>query len=261
MSDPKTDAASSNVPGADEQTSNTPELLKLEQAIEAEAGTAESPETSSKENQETDAPYGKAFQDLAEKKGFKDVDDLVKAYQNAESSSTRISQEIKDLRTEIKQSNAPQADDPYSDLPPEQKQALELLRSVVQDEIGKSISPLKEDFEVKQASLKLQEVRDAFPGVSDYQLDEAITQTEKVPGLTLEQAVKIITYDDARSDGTTQRKRAAKTQQKKRAYVESGKTSKTGGDLDYSKLSLEELEKILPASGQFIDSGGVLRNK
>jgi len=250
MSEPKTDAAS-----------NEANLVKLEQAVKAEAGKTEAPETSSDDGKETDAPHGQAFQSLAEKKGFKDVDDLVKAYQNVEGSNTKVSQELKEIRDEIRKSNTPQTKDPYKDLPKEQKEALMLLRTVVQEEIGRSIKPLKEDYEVKRASKQLQDVRDTFPGVSDTDLDEAISRKEKAPGLSLEDAVKIVTYESAKSDGTSQKRRAAKTQQKKRAYVESAKTSKTGGEIDYTKLSLEELENILPAHGQFIDHKGVLRNK
>ena len=259
MSKPKTDAASSEVTGGDIQTSNKPELLKLEKAIKAEAGTAESPKTSSKESQKTDAPHGQAFQELAEKKGFKSVDDLAKAYQNAESSSSKMSQELSEIRKEIKQINAPQPDNPYDKLPPEQKQALDLLRTVVNEEINKNLKPIQEDFEVKKAGQQLQKVRDAFPGVSDSDLDRAITRKEQISGLSLEDAVKIETYETARADGTNQRKRAAKTSDKKRAFVESAKTSKSSGEIDYSKLSLEEMEEILPIHGQFIDSKGVLR--
>jgi hypothetical protein len=260
MSKPKTDAASSEVKGGSAELSNNPELLKLEQAVKAEAGTAKSPETSSEEKEVLEAPeHGQAFQELSEKKGFKSVDELVRAYQTTEGYSTQLSQEMKELREEIKQSNAPQSEDPYGDLPQEQKQALDLLRNVVNEEIQKSISPIKEDFEVKKASEQLNAIRDSFKGVSDADLDAAISRKESIPGLSLEEAVKIVTYEAARSDGTTQRKRAAKTKQKNRAYVESGKTSKTGGDIDYSKLSLEELESILPKAGQFIDHKGILQ--
>lgn len=262
MSKPKTDAASkSEVVAGDEATSNNPELLKLEKAIKAEAGEEKASETSSDDSQETGAPHGQAFQQLAEKKGFDSVDDLVRAYENVESSSTRLSQELKGIRDEIRSvKETPQKEDPYADLPKEQQQALNLLRTVVNEEIDKNLSPIREDFEVRRASRQLEEIRDRFPNASDADLDAAITYKEQ-NNVSLEDAVKITTYEAARSDGTTKRKRAAKSQQKKRAYVESAKTHKKRGDIDYSKLSLEELENILPSAGQFVDSSGKMRAK
>lgn len=259
MSEPTTDAASSGIRGADDALSNNPELLKLEQAAKAEAGQTEAPETSSEPTSEDAPEYGEAFQALAEKKGFKSVDDLVKAYENAESFSSKVSQDLKEIRKEIRQSNAPQKNDPYANLPPDQRQALELLRTVVQDEVGKSLSPLREDLEIKKASEEISRVKNVIGDINDAQMEEAISIVERNPSLSLEQAAKIVTYDSARSTGQVNQKRAAKTQQKKRAFVESANTSKTSGDIDYSKLSLEELESILPNDGQFVDFKGVLR--
>jgi hypothetical protein len=81
---------------------------------------------------------------------------------------------------------------------------------------------------------------------------------EERPGLTLGDAVKLATYDKVREASQIQQNRTAQAQQKTRSFVESSKTSRSG-DIDYSKLSLEELEAILPKSGQFIDSKGVLQ--
>lgn len=256
MSEPTTDVASNE----GDAVVNNPELTKLEQAVNAEAGQTENPETSSEESQAENAPeHGEAFASLAEKKGFKNVDDLVQAYQNAESYSSKMSQQLKGIRDEIRQSNAPQKKDPYADLPQQQKEALQMLRSVVQDEIGKSLSPLREDLEVKRAGEEISQVRSSITGITDAQMDEAVSLVEKNPSLSLEQAAKLATYETTKSQEQVQKKRAAQTQQKKRAFVESASTSKTGGDIDYSKLSLEELENIIPSSGQFVDSKGVLR--
>ena len=248
----KTDAASGD------PVIDSPELGKLEQAVEAVS--EDTPDTSNEEPAKEDAPeMGQAFQDLAEKKGFKSVDDLVQAYQNAEGQNTKLAQEMKGLAKEVKQINAPQADDPYKDLPEDQKQALDLLRGVVGEVVDTKLQPLRTDLDNRSAQSEIDAVKGEYSNASESQIDQAITVVENHPSLTLDDAMKIVTYGEARIASTAQQSKAAKDKQKTRAFVESNKTAKTGGDIDYSKLSLEELEKILPKSGQFIDHKGVLR--
>jgi type VI protein secretion system component VasK len=257
MAEPITEAASSSDPVAD-----SPVLKKLEQAV-AEAGESEATQTSSEESQQGSAPeLGQAFQELAEKKGFKSVEDLARAYQNLEGFNTKLSQEVRAIRDEVKKVTAPKQEDPMANLPPEQQQALKLLRTVIQDEISRTIQPLREDVEVRRAGSEIERVRQTFKEsgipVSDVTMEQAVEVVQRHPSLSLEEAVKLVTYEEAKRVGEVQKNKAEVTQQKKRAFVESAQTSKTG-EVDYSKLSLEELESILPSAGDFVDSRGVLR--
>jgi len=230
---------------------------EVEQAVKAEL--AETEGTSPSDTQEADAPFGEAFQQLAEKKGFKSVDDLVSAYTHAEKFNTQLSQEIKGLTNEIRSNKVatPQSD-PNDNLPPEQKKALDVLRSVVEDVVAKSLNPIKEDLETRKAREDINTVKGQF-GVNDDDVDAALSIMRQRPGLSLEDAIKIATYDHVSKGAKLQQGRTEKTQSKQRAFSESARTSKTTGEIDYSKLSLEELEAILPSAGQFVDSKGVLR--
>lgn len=232
------------------------ELQKMEQAVEAETGETNSVDSSDTQDQE--APdQGKAIQELAEKKGFKSADDFAKFLTNLEKQNTRLAQEMSGLKGEIRKVATPQpkADD---NLPPEQKQALDMLRGLIREEISGSLEPLRSDFETRRAQESINKVKQTY-GVSDLDVQEALAIMEQNPKLALEDAVKIATYEQRTEQASIQQGRTAKAQQKSRAFVESAKSSKSTGDTDYSKLSLEELEKIIPAHGEFIDHKGVLR--
>jgi len=250
MPEPTTSAASDKV-------ADSPELKQLEQAV-AEAGQTDKTETSSDEQTTETSPMGEAFAELAQKKGFKSVDDLVDAYKNAESYSTRMSQELKSIKDEIKSLKTPQPEDPYQNLPADQKQALSLLEQVIDKAVSKRLQPLQEDLEVRRAGNQIEAVKGQYPEVSDSDINQALDIMESNPKMPLEYAIKIATFDKVRSSSQQTQKKTEKIQQKERAFVESAKTSKTG-EVDYSKLTLDELESILPSSGQFVDSKGVLR--
>lgn len=234
-----------------------PTIADLEQAINAAAGQEQTTEAASEDTGDSAAPAeGQALQELLEKKGFKSADDLAAAYMEAEGYNTRLAQQIKDLSSKIERAiPQPKVEDPFSDLPDEQRQALDLLGRI----IDQKISPLREDLEVRKAGQEIQSVKDAFPGISNEQIEDAMSVVQRSPGLALEDAIKIVTYEAARETSQTQKSRATKTQAKKRAFVETAKTSRSGGDIDYSNLSLEELESILPHTGQYVDSKGKLK--
>ncbi len=248
------DEATTQAASAGDTITENPELAKLEQAVQAEAVSQDSPA------QEPEAPFGQAFQELAEKKGFSNPDDLVKAYQNLESQSTKSSQELRELAKEIRSIKTPQEQaDPLKDVPDEQRQALDLLGKVIDERLEKRLQPLKQNLEVQEAQKEINAVKAEFPSVSDSDLQQAIDVVDRHPSLSLSEAVKIITYENAAKVQTKQVAKTAKTQEKKRAFVESAGASKSSGSIDYSSLSLEELENILPKSGQFIDYAGKLR--
>lgn len=245
-----------------DSVSDNPELAKLEQAVNDQAASQDSPQTDVLEQSADDAPQeGQAFQRLAEKKGFKNVDDLVQAYENMESMGTQTAQQLNEMRKEIRSiKETPQTqDDPMSSLPPEQKEALELLGKVIDERLDSRLQPLKQDLEVRSAQQEIEKIKGQFPGINDVQLEQAVSVVSKHPSLSLDEAVKLVTYEQAAVAGRAKAQKTEKTEQGKRAFVESAKGSKTGTDIDYTKLSLEELENILPKNGQFIDSKGSLR--
>jgi len=241
------------------EASITPDssLEEMEQAINSEAGTEITTEETSEEKQGTEAPeLGQAFAELAEKKGFKSAEDLAIAYREMESYSTRINQQMKDLSSKVERAlPKQQTEDPFSNLPAEQREALDLLGRI----IDQKISPLREDLEVRKAGQEIQSVKERFPGIDNTQIEDALSIVERSPGLELEEALKIVTYEAAKATSQQQQRKATTTQQKKRAFVETAKTSRAGGEIDYSSLSLEELESILPKDGQFVDHKGKLR--
>ncbi|RLI55082.1 MAG: hypothetical protein DRP09_11010 [Candidatus Thorarchaeota archaeon] len=240
MSDSTTDKPASN------------ELQKLEQAVEADQT-----ESTDASPQETSEPT--AFEKLAEKKGFKDADDMARAYENVEGMSTRLSQEVKGLSEEIRKVATPQADDPLANASPEQQEALKMLRSVVDDVVDKKIQPLREDTQVRKAREEIESVKSELHGISDYEIQDAVAMVKNNPSLSLSDAAKVVSYGRVTTNSVVQQGKAEKSQAKNRAFVETAKTSKSDGSVDYSKLTLEELENILPSSGDFIDSKGTLR--
>ena len=214
----------------------------MEQAVNA-AGAAETPNEPTEQAQEPSA-----FDSLAEKKGFKSVDDLVKAYQNLEGQTTKTSQELREIRKAITQQNEPQPEDPLKDLPAEQKQALGLLEGLIERTLDKRLQPIQQDIETRRAGDQISAIKQQYPDLTDSHVERALDYMETNRNVPFGDAVKIVSYDDVRSSSQTQQAQTAKANEKNRAFVESGRTSRTGDNIDYSKLSLEELENILPKS-------------
>jgi hypothetical protein len=234
------------------------ELAKLEQAVKADQAETESVASEDTQTENApESPFGEAFAQIADKKGFKSVDDLVRAYENAESFNTKLAQEMQGVKEEIRKVATPQPQ-PQDNLPPEQKQALDMLRGLIREELSGSLEPLKNDFETRRAQESIDKVKQTY-NVSDDDVEQALAIMQQNKSLALEDAVKIATYEQRAQQANLQQGRTAKTQQAKRAFVETAKTSKSSGDTDYSKLSLEELERLIPKDGDYIDSKGVMR--
>jgi hypothetical protein len=240
-------------------SSDAGELAKLEQAVKDAAGESITPDAQESTAEEApQAPqFGKEFQDIAEKKGFKSPDDLVRSYRELEAYKTQLEQDRKELLAAVKQT-APQAKD-EEELPPQQREALSLLEKVVERVMEKKIAPITESFEVQKAKEEISKVQSKFPDFSGYAVENAIRYVQKNPSLTLEEAHKILSYPTRVQEVQTQEFKAAKSAEKAKAYTESARSAKSGSDIDYSKLSLEEMEAILPKAGQYIDHKGKLR--
>lgn len=206
---------------------------ELEQALSAEAESSES------ESQEQSA-----FEKLAQKKGFSSADDLAQAYENLEKNLAPTKNELKELRQMVKsiqESTAKPEEDPFSDLPDEQKEAISLLETLLERKLGDKLSPIIKKFEIDEASENINAVRKQYPGISDAEIDQAISLMEKYPNMPLDDAVKITSYDQVASRAKKNQKQSSK----KRTFTESA-TSASGSDsTDYSKLTLSELEDLL----------------
>lgn len=235
------------------------ELAKLEQAV-AEAGAEETSDQTQEEVSEnaTDSQVSQAFQELAQKKGFKSVDDLVKSYTHLESYSSQIKQERDKLASSNKPETASKSSDEYENLSPEQKQAMNLLEKVVEKVVSKSIAPIKERTEVDKVREEIGKVQSKFPDFKDYAIEAALQYNIAHPDISLEEAYKITSFDSVLMGTKSRDAQAAKSKAKAKAYTESASTAK-GEGIDYSKLSLEEMESIIPKAGQFIDHRGRMR--
>lgn len=226
MSEPKTnDNASTEV---------TPEmeLAELEQAMKSEAGEA-------KTEAQTE------FEQLAAKKGWNSPDDLAKAYQELESKLTPQSRELKELREmvkEIRESTKKPEVDPLENLPDEQKEAISLLERLIE----KKLSPLYKQVETQEADRRIKAVKGQFPEASDAEIDQALNLMERYHTLPLEDAIKIASYEKVKKGATANQKKAATAQQQKRAFAEGASDARKSDDNDYSKMTIEELESIIP---------------
>ena len=225
----------------------------IDATIKAEAPTpaAEVAEIEKAQKAETEStkPTGSeqepsAFDKLAGKKGFKSVDDLVSAYSNLESTMNPTRKELRELKEMVKgiqDSTKPAEADPFSDLPKEQQEAMGLLNQLLDTQLKSKLSPLLQKLEVEEASKNIDKVRQQYPGLEDAELEQAMSVMEKYPKMSLDEAVKITSYDRAT---TSTRKATEKKTETKRAFTESAASARVG-DTDYSKLTLKELEEML----------------
>ena len=216
------------------------EIAQIEKAVGAETESAKPTE----EAKEEKSP----FDELAEKKNFESVDDLVDAYKNLESRMNPTMKELKDLRgmvEDIKESTKPETADPYADLPQEQREAMDLLNSLLDRQLESKLSPLLKRVEVEEASKHIESVRKSFPETSDAEIDQAINIMEDNPSMSLENAVKLASYDRVKKNVSASSKRTETERKNKRAFSESASSARTGDDTDYSKMTMSELEEVL----------------
>lgn len=249
-----------------EATTNAPasidaQLAELEQAVSAEAAKAETVEEPEKEQseapQEPEAPqYGQAFEELAQKKGFKSPDDLVRAYKALESRTTKESQKSRQLEEQLEGIQKLKVDPDATD---EQQQALSILENTIKNILSRELAPIKEQFGVQKVDRIIEEMRGNYPEFTGPIVDETLDYMIDHPKVSIEDAYKIVSWDQVRNQSKVTEKRQVKEQEKSRAFVESASGAKSGTELDYSKLTLQELEDILPKSGSFVDSRGKVR--
>jgi hypothetical protein len=237
------------------QASANAELEKAEQAVKAAADT----ETTQPEQKETQAPsveLGQAVKELMEKKGFKDPEDIARAYQSLESRFTRTEQakrELENRNTELQQNRE------VKQLSDQEQQALQLLESTIDKVISKKLRPIQDTLGVQKVDRMISDMAAVHPDFKGAIVDQVMDYMMERPSLSMEEAYRLITYDQRRGEIQSQVSKEKRTQETSRAFVESAGHSKTGTDIDYSKLSAQELEDILPAVNDYVDLKGTLR--
>lgn len=232
-------------------------LEQLEQAVNAASEQTEGTQSSTEvEASAENAPdYGQAFKDLAEKKGFKSVDDLVRSYKAAESRSTKAEQARAALEQKLEQANAMKD---AGELNTEQEQALRVLESTIDKVLSKKLAPIQEIVGVQKVDRMIADLQSLHPDFTGAVVDETLDIMMSNKSLSMEDAYKLASWEQVKNAGQSTAKREKKVQDKTRAFTESANQSKTD-DIDYSKLSLEELENILPSAGDYIDHKGMRR--
>jgi len=216
------------------------EVAEIEKAQSSEAGEAQ---------QTQDTQELTAFEQLAADKGFSSVDDLVNSYKNLEAKLTPQSTELKELKSmvqKIQESTAPKEEDPFENLPEEQKQAISLLENIVAKQLDKRLSPLVQKAEVDDAKSKIQAVKESYPDITDTEIEQSLEVMQLYPKMELSEAVKLVTFDKTYGRAKIASTRTASTQQNKKAFAESASNARQGDDTDYSKMTFEELEQIIP---------------
>lgn len=233
------------------------EMKKAEQAVTAEAVTEPSDTTETTEATPAQAPeMGEAYKELMEKKGFKNAEDLAKAYKALESRSTKVDQSRQQLEDQLIRVQEAQK---QQNLPPEQEQALKLLESTIERVISNKLRPIQESIGVSKVDKMISDMQSQHPDFKGSIVDETMDYMLDHKGVAMEDAYKILTWDQRRANVQREESIEAKKSAGSRAYVESASSAKNSKDVDYSKLSLAEMEDIIPSSGDFVDSKGRLR--
>lgn len=238
-------------PTTNAEASGEAQLAALEQAIQAEAGQSNEPVVEDAPQESEQAPeYGQAFQELASKKGFKSVDDLVLAYESLESRSTRAEQSrsaterrVAELETQL---GSIQKAQESASLEPEQRDALRLLEDTIQRTIDAQLAPIKQQMGAQKVQSQIEAVKSAFPWADNNDIDATLDNMVQNKSLTMDQAFKLATFEKVQR--LNQVKAQAQTQQvqKNRAFVEGASQSKSNSNADYSKMTLDQLEASLP---------------
>lgn len=233
------------------------QLADMEQAVNAQAGTSETAEQESSEQVAETQNDWKIFQQLAEKKGFKSPDDLAKSYMALESRSTKAEQSKAGLEQQLEQIKQLKDTMNVSD---EQERALQILEQTVEKALEKRLRPIEETIGVQKVDKMVKDLQTVYPDFTGSVVDQTLDYMVDHRGVSMEDAFKIISWEQVKEKGATSQVKQAKEQEKSRAFVESASSAKSDSSIDYSKLSLDELEDILPAAGQYVDYKGRLKN-
>lgn len=235
-------------------------IAQLEQATNKELAGEVTPEAPKAEEKVETAPteeVGQAFKDLQEKKGFKSAEDLARAYKALESRSTKAEQSNRTLEEQLQ---SVQKMREAGELTSDQDKALQVLESTIEKVLSKKMRPIEDAIGIQKVDRMIEDFQAVEPGFKGAIVDEVLDYMVDHKGVPLEDAYKIKAFESVRS--SAKKSEAVKTRETEvsKAFVESANTAKSGKEIDYSKLSLEELEEIIPAAGQYIDSKGKLRS-
>ncbi len=235
-------------------------LEQLEQATNKELAAEVTPEAPKAEEVKSEAPtdeVGQAFKDLQEKKGFKSTEDLARAYKALESRSTKAEQSNRALEEQL---SSVQKMREAGQLSSEQDQALQVLESTIEKVLSKRLRPIEDSIGIQKVDRMIADFQTQRPDFKGAIVDEVLDYMVDHKGISMEDAYKIKAFDSVSTSAKKSEAVRTRETEVSKAFVESANTAKSGKEIDYSKLSLEELEEIIPAAGQYIDSKGKLRS-
>lgn len=241
------------------EASVSDKIAELEQATNKELAAEVTPEAPKAEEVKSEAPAdeaGQAFKDLQEKKGFKSAEDLARAYKALESRSTKAEQSNRALEEQLQ---SVQKMREAGQLSSEQDQALQVLETTIEKVLSKRLRPIEDSIGIQKVDRMIADFQAVEPGFKGAIVDEVLDYMVDHKGVPLEDAYKIKAFESVRTSAKKSEAVKARETEVSKAFVESADTAKSGKEIDYSKLSLSELEEIIPAVGQYIDSKGKMR--
>lgn len=202
---------------------------------------------------------GARYEELVKKKGFKSPEDLASAYENLEKRASRVENMAREALQKVNSS----ANQPQEELGDEQAQALDLLRKTVREEVQSAVrdelTPIRAEQDRKYVDQEIADVQAKLPWFKGQVVTDAVQKVARGEAKNLEEAAKILTYDIATQATREATAKEEKTLEKKSAYAESAGGSSSPKEVDYSSMTLEELEDVLPKAGTFVDHKGHLR--
>lgn len=229
----------------------------LEQAP-VEPPKAEQPKTEAKAEEKAE-DLGTKYEELVKKKGFKNQEDLANAYENLEKRASRVENMAREALQKVNE----KAKEPLKEVDEEQEQALGILRNtvqeVVQEVVRNELTPIRVEQDRKYVDQRIAEVQAKFPWFKGQVVQDAVAMVARGEARSLEDAAKVLTFDIAIQNASHEAAKEEKVMEKKSAYAESAGEAATSKEVDYSSMTLEELEEVLPKAGTFVDHKGHLR--
>lgn len=161
-----------------------------------------------------------AFAELAAKKGFSGVDDLVKAYENLESQTKRVEMTMAELiksREDITPPAAPSVvAEPVAAVPRTEQEALKIVENVARN-VAK---PLEE-------RIALQELFIANPDAKEYASDMA-KAVRANPGISWDAAYKLAKFDKIQAESFQKGQQQAQQTAQLKQGLQAGTSQPTG---------------------------------
>ena len=145
------------------------------------------------------------------------------------------------------------------ELTSDQDKALQVLESTIEKVLSKRLRPIEDSIGIQKVDRMISDFQSVEPDFKGAIVDEVLDYMVDHKGVSLEDAYKIKAFDTVRTSAKKSDVLKARETEVSKAFVESASAAKSGKEIDYSKLTLEELEEVIPAASQYIDSKGKMR--